>query len=87
MGENLAGLRVDKALACAFIDLSRSRIHGLIDIGAILLNGEHPRPSAKLREGDRLSVAIPEAIPSNLEPEPGELKSGHCGKANSVART
>ncbi len=73
-GESLAGLRVDKALADVFVDLSRSRIHGLIDIGAILLNGERPKPSAKLREGDRLSVAIPGAVPSALEPEAGDLK-------------
>ncbi|MBX7185012.1 MAG: RluA family pseudouridine synthase [Vicinamibacteria bacterium] len=68
-----AGLRVDKALAEVFPDLSRSRIHGLLGLGAILVNGRPPKPSAKLREGDRIAVEIPPAVPSDLVPESGDL--------------
>lgn len=74
VGADLAGRRVDKALAEAFGDLSRSRIHGLIDAGAIRVNGELPKPAAKLRLGDRLSIAIPAAVPSALLPERGDLR-------------
>ena len=70
---SLAGLRVDKALAEAFPDLSRSRIHGLLELGAILVNDRPPKPSAKLREGDRIAVDIPPAVASNLVPESGDL--------------
>lgn len=45
-----------------------------MDGGAVLLNGRRPKPSTKLRLGDRLEVTIPDAIPSTLEPEPGDLR-------------
>lgn len=66
-------MRVDKALADAFPDLSRSRIHGLMETGAILVNGLAPKPAARLRRGDRVSIEIPPAIASTLEPERGDL--------------
>ncbi len=65
---------MDRALADAFDDLSRSRIHGLIDDGAVRLNGQRPKPSTKLRLGDRLEVTIPDPVPSTLEPERGDLR-------------
>ena len=74
---SLAGLRADKALADAFPDLSRSRIHGLMNAGAILVNGLPPKPSTKLRLGDRLSLEIPAAVPSTLAPERGDLNILH----------
>lgn len=76
-GASLAGLRADKGLAEAFPDLSRSRIHALMNAGAILVNGQPPKPSAKLRRGDRLSLEIPPAIPSTLAPERGDLNILH----------
>jgi len=72
-GADLAGLRLDKALAAAFPDLSRSRIHGLIDAGAVFVNGEPSKASSKVRLGDRLTLEIPAALPSTLAPERGEL--------------
>ena len=76
-GADLAGLRVDKALADAYPDLSRSRIRALIDAGDVLINDARPKPSARLRGGDFLSVVIPEAVPSSLEPERGDLTILH----------
>lgn len=69
----LAGRRIDKALSEAFPDLSRSRIQGLMAVGAALVNGAPAKPSARLRLGDRLSVEIPEPTPSALSPESGRL--------------
>ncbi|MEO8501039.1 MAG: RluA family pseudouridine synthase [Vicinamibacteria bacterium] len=69
----LVGLRLDKALAEAFPDLSRSRIHGLIDAGAARVNDRQQKPSARMRLGDRLSIDLPAAVPSTLLPEKGEL--------------
>ncbi len=69
----LAGLRVDKALAEAFPDLSRSRIHSLIEAGATRLNGRPPKPAARMRLGDRLTLDIPQPAPSILLPEKADL--------------
>lgn len=69
-----AGQRLDKALTEAFPDLSRSRLGALIAEGAVTLNGKTPKAAAKLRAGDRLEVVIPEAVPSTLQPERGDLK-------------
>ena len=76
-GADLVGLRVDKALTRAFPGLSRSRIQGLMDAGTVRVNGRTPKSSAKIRAGDRLSVVIPAAVPSNLEPECGDLHIVH----------
>jgi 23S rRNA pseudouridine1911/1915/1917 synthase len=65
---------LDKALADAFADLSRSRLHGLIDAGAVRVNGDHIKPSARLKRGDQVRITVPQAVPSTLEPERGSLK-------------
>jgi 23S rRNA pseudouridine1911/1915/1917 synthase len=64
---------VDKALAAAFPDLSRSRIHSLIEARAILVNGRPSKPASRVRPGDRLTVTIPAPAPSTLSPERGDL--------------
>lgn len=73
----MAGQRVDKVLAAAFPDLSRSRLHALIGAGAVFLNDEPPKAATRLRPGDHLRLVIPEARPSNLEPEAGHLTILH----------
>ncbi|MEO5762307.1 MAG: RluA family pseudouridine synthase [Vicinamibacteria bacterium] len=70
----LDGERIDKALAASFPDLSRSRIHGLIASGDVLLNEAAPKASSKVRAGDVLTLSVPAAIPSDLQPEKGDLK-------------
>lgn len=72
-GPGLAGLRVDKALADAYPDLSRSRIHTLIQEDAVLVNGQVPKASTRLHAGDMVEVVLPPPLPSNLEPESGDL--------------
>jgi len=69
----LVGLRLDKALAQAFPDLSRSRIQSLIDAGASRVNDSRPKPSSRMRLGDRLALEIPRPLPSELSPEKRDL--------------
>ena len=70
----LAGQRIDKALAEGLLDLSRSRVHALIQGDAVRLNGVRPKASAKVCEGDELMVVVPPPVPSDLKPERGDLK-------------
>lgn len=73
-GPSLAGLRIDRALAGAFGDLSRSRLQALIEDGHVLVNGRAAKPSAKIRAGDRLSLTLPRAATSDLIPEARDLR-------------
>lgn len=73
-GTSLVGLRIDKALAEAFPDLSRSRIQALIESGQVLLNERSAKASAKVRSGDRVSISIPPPAPSELVPEARDLR-------------
>ena len=54
----LAGLRLDAALAKLLPDYSRSRLTGWIKDGAVLLNGKHAQPKDKLVGGEVLQVTI-----------------------------
>ena len=74
MDDHLAGQRLDKALAEAFLDLSRSRLAGLVGAGAVLLNGSPAKASSRLRAGDRVELNVPDAVPSTLLPEKGDLR-------------
>jgi len=62
-----AGWRLDRALAQAFTELSRSRIEGLIDAGAVTLDGKTIRDAnhrVKLGEVYRLCLPAPRpAVP------------------------
>ena len=64
-----AGLRLDKWLAEAVADLSRSRLKALIEDGRLTLDGAVATdPSAKVVEGAAYALAIP--APKAAEPEP-----------------
>ena len=54
----LAGLRLDAALAKLLPDYSRSRLTGWIKDGAVLLNGKRAQPKDKLVGGEVLEVTI-----------------------------
>lgn len=54
----LAGSRLDAALAQLMPDYSRSRISAWIKDGAVLLNGQSAQPKSKLIGGETLQVAI-----------------------------
>lgn len=67
------GARLDKVLAGAWPDQSRSRIKALIEDGQLTLNGLPARKmSAKVREGDIFHLIVPP--PEEAEPTPEDIK-------------
>lgn len=73
-GAAVSGLRLDKALAETFADLSRSRIHALIAEGAVQVNRQRSKAAARVRKGDRIELLLPAPVPGTLEPEPADLR-------------
>jgi 23S rRNA pseudouridine1911/1915/1917 synthase len=63
------GERLDRFLAAAQADLSRSRIQTLIRDGLVTVNGKAARASARLRAGDVVSFDAPGPRTVALEPE------------------
>ncbi|WP_334223775.1 23S rRNA pseudouridine(1911/1915/1917) synthase RluD [Thiosocius teredinicola] len=75
VGPDLAGARLDQALATLFPDFSRSRLQAWTRDGRVLVNGEVRRPRDKVASGDRLQVrtlvedqvaCVPQPIPLNI---------------------
>jgi 23S rRNA pseudouridine1911/1915/1917 synthase len=64
-----AGERLDRFLAAAQADLSRSRLQGLIREGWVLVNGRPGRASLRLRGGDQVRVDLPPERSLALAPE------------------
>jgi 23S rRNA pseudouridine1911/1915/1917 synthase len=63
------GERLDRFLAAAQTDLSRSRLQGLIRDGRVAVNGSAARASQRLKDGDRIRVEIPDPEPLALVAE------------------
>ena len=53
---------MDQYLARAFPDLTRSRIHGLIEAGHVLADGQPAKPARRLRGGELLSLHLPAPV-------------------------
>jgi 23S rRNA pseudouridine1911/1915/1917 synthase len=70
-GPDAAGRRLDQWLAGELgPELSRSRIKGLIEAGAVTLNNlPAPEAKLKLKDGDVIALTLPEAEPAEPEPE------------------
>jgi 23S rRNA pseudouridine1911/1915/1917 synthase len=64
-----AGERLDRFLALAQPDLSRTQIQGLIKEGRVLVNDARARAAQRLRAGDRVAVDPPPPRLVTLEPE------------------
>ena len=62
-------VRLDKFLADAQRDLSRSAIQQLIDDGRVTVNGRAARASLRLRPGDAIVLKLPPPRDARLEPE------------------
>lgn len=73
VGDQEGGLRIDKYLAEAAGQLSRSYIQKLLKDGRILVNGKPVKASYVVEEEDILSMDIPEAVEPEIEPEHMEL--------------
>jgi 23S rRNA pseudouridine1911/1915/1917 synthase len=63
-----AGIRLDHFLVQECTGHSRSEITRLIRSGAILVNDQMVKPGRKLRQGDSISVSIPEQPPEQPLP-------------------
>lgn len=63
------GMRLDKALSDIVADLSRNYISKLIEDGKVLLNGEVPKSSTKLKINDVISYEIPPLEELEIEKE------------------
>jgi 23S rRNA pseudouridine1911/1915/1917 synthase len=65
-----AGLRLDRALAARFEELSRSRLKALILAGHVTVSGRTIRdPSHHVNAGDRIAITLPPAEPAEPGPE------------------
>jgi 23S rRNA pseudouridine1911/1915/1917 synthase len=74
-----AGERLDRFLATAQTDLSRSRLQALIRGGHVQVNGRIARASHRLRGGDSILLALPDPEPESppLAPEARPLAVVH----------
>ena len=64
------GERLDVFVARRMPELSRSRVHRLIDDGRIAVAGQRPKPGLRLDAGARVTVDVPPPVPATAEPEP-----------------
>jgi 23S rRNA pseudouridine1911/1915/1917 synthase len=63
---DLAGVRLDVALARLAPDLSRARVQRLVAEGRVRLAGRVAKPAVRLRAGDALEIEVPAPEPSGL---------------------
>lgn len=65
----MTGKRIDAYLASRYPDYSRSVIQKVIDADAVLINGKVVKASYRVREGDEISVWLPELASDEILPE------------------
>jgi 23S rRNA pseudouridine1911/1915/1917 synthase len=63
------GQRLDAALAKLEPALSRAQIRRLVEQGEVTVSGAIVKPAHRLRAGERIAGAVPEARPTELAPE------------------
>jgi 23S rRNA pseudouridine1911/1915/1917 synthase len=65
LASEMAGWRLDRALAAAVPTLSRERLKALVSSGEVTVDGRQERdPARKVKGGEAVSVIIPPASPS-----------------------
>lgn len=69
----LAGLRLDQALAQMFPDYSRSRLKAWVTGGAVLVDGRRLRPRDRVDGGERVELCAESEPAVTSEPEPMPL--------------
>ena len=67
-------MRLDQYLARLKPEITRSQLKGLIEEGAVLVNGEGAKPARKLREGDHVDLTPRATRPARAAPEALPLK-------------
>lgn len=71
--DELAGLRLDQALAQMFPDYSRSRLKAWLVDGAVLVDGEARRPRDKIDGGEQVELSAMAGVAVTSKPEPMRL--------------
>ena len=71
--DELAGLRLDQALAKMFPDFSRSRLKSWLVGGAVLVDGESRRPKDRVDGGEHIELNIVAELAVRSAPEPISL--------------
>ena len=72
--DELAGLRLDQALAKMFPDYSRSRLKAWLVGGAVLVDGDKRRPKDRVDGGEEIELKIVAEAAVRSEPEPIRLE-------------
>jgi 23S rRNA pseudouridine1911/1915/1917 synthase len=73
----LAGQRLDQALAVLFADITRSQLQQWIEDGRITLNGRVPRKRDKVKEGDAVEIRVPPPVESGWKAQALPLEIVH----------
>ena len=66
-------VRIDRYLAKACPELSRSYIQKLLKSGQVLVNGQGVKVSYIVEEDDRIELEVPEAVEPEIDAEPMDL--------------
>ena len=82
--DDLAGQRLDRALAALFPEYSRSRLKSWLLDGALLVDGESPRPRDPVLGGETVALQIEPEAAVIAEPEPIALDVVHEDEALMV---
>lgn len=69
IGEEYVKLRLDKAIALKFTDLSRTNIQRLIEEEKVYVNGKKVKASYKVESGDKVQLEEIEAKEISLQPQ------------------
>ncbi len=80
----LAGMRLDAALARVLTAYSRSQLKQWLQEGALTVDGEQPVPRAPVRGGEQVRLRVPETPVSTAQPEPIALEVVHADSAMIV---
>lgn len=67
--QEYANLRLDKAIATRYLDLSRTNIQRLIDEGKVLVKGKKAKASYKVEIGDNIQIDEEEPKEISLKPQ------------------
>ena len=77
----LAGMRLDAALARVFTAYSRSQLKQWLQDGALTVDGGQPLPRSVVRGGERVRLRVPDTPASEARPEPILLRVVHADEA------
>ena len=69
VSQERVGERLDRYLADEVPGLSRSQAQRLIEDGHVQVAGRQAKSNLAVKDGDRISVELPEPIPTRAQPE------------------